>query len=204
MTAARRYAFDTVFDADGAVLREGARARSFTLDEVERERAAAHEAGRAEQAAKDEARTAAALAQIAEAARLATTRLVEDRRALHADAARLALVAARAVAGAALERFGEAQVAAAVDAAFESFVGAPRLVVRVAPALQGVRAAIEETARAQGFDGAIVVRADPSVRAGDATIDWGDGAVASDSEDAFARIEAAVTAALARLEGHES
>ena len=114
------------------------------------------------------------------------------------DAAHLALAAARKAAGAALEAFGEARVSAALEEAFDTFVGAPRVVIRVAPGLQGVRDKLDETAREHGFDGALVVRADPAVGAGDVIIDWGEGSIAHDSEEALRRIEDMVLQALAR------
>lgn len=194
----RKYAFDTVFDAGGAVLREGARTRMFTIEEVEAERAAAYAAGRDDEVARAQAQAADAVARIAAAAQDVVARLTADRRAMLADAARLALTAARAAAGAALERFGVVRVESAIDAAFEGFVGAPRVIVRIAPALADARAQLEDAARAHGFDGALVVRADPAVRVGDVTIDWGEGSIAHDSAEALARIETLVADALSR------
>lgn len=201
MSAARRYAFDTVFDADGAVLAEGVRAHNFTFDQVEAERAAAYEAGRNEETARAQAEMARALSDIAATAADLTQRLAADRRTMLTDAARLALAAARKAAGAALSAFGEERIAAALEEAFDTFVGAPRVVVRVAPGLQGVRERLEEAAREHGFDGALVVRADPGVAAGDVTVDWGEGSIAHNSEEALRRIEDMVQQALARDAG---
>lgn len=194
----RRYAFDTVFDADGAVLREGARTKSFTIDEVEAERATAYEAGRKDELARAEMQIARALTEIGAATAALTAQIAADRREALVDAARLALAAARKAAGAALDGFGEARVAAALDEAFDTFVGAPRVVIRVSPNLQGVRERLDETAREHGFDGALVVRPDPAVRGGDVTIDWGEGSIAHNSEEALRRIEDMVLSALAR------
>lgn len=198
MTAARAYVFDTVFDASGAVLREGARARTYSHDDIEKARAEAYAAGRDDEANRAATATANALDAIAVAARDLAARHGQDRRATMADAARLALLAAQKAAGAALDHFGEARVAAALEEAFDAFVGAPRVVLRVAPALSEARARLEAIAGEHGFDGALVVRADPAVRIGDVIIDWGDGAIAHDSADAFARIEALVAENLAR------
>ena len=194
----RRYAFDTVFDSDGAVVREGVRTRSFTTEEVEQERASAYEAGRQDEVARAEAQIARALSDIAASTAALTATLAADRRAMLTDAAHLALAAARKAAGAALDGFGDARVAAALDEAFDTFIGAPRVVIRVSPGLQGVRERLEEAAREHGFDGALVVRADPAVRAGDVTIDWGEGSIAHNSEEALRRIEDMVLGALAR------
>lgn len=197
MSALRAYAFDTVFDTDGAVLREGARARLYSFDEVEQERASAFAAGREDESNRAARETAAALAAIAAAARDLADRTGADRRATMRDAAGLALAAAKKAAGAALERFGEVRISAALEDAFEAFVGAPRLVLRVAPQLADARARLDSIARDHGFDGALIVRADPAVRIGDVVLDWGDGAIAHDSAEAMAQIEALVMAALA-------
>lgn len=198
MTATRAYAFDTVFDADGGVVREGARARLYTFDEVEKERATAHAAGIADESNRAARETAAALNAIAAAARDLADRTGADRRATMADAARLALAAARKAAGAALERFGEVRISTALEDAFEAFVSAPRVVLRVAPQLADARERLESIARDQGFDGTLIVRADPAVRVGDVILDWGDGAIAHDSAEALTQIEALVCAALAQ------
>ena len=195
---ARRYAYDTVFDADGAVLREGARSRGFTMEEVEQERAQAYSAGRDDELARAEERIALALSEIAAATADLTMKLAADRREMLTDAAHLALAAARKAAGVALEEFGAARVATALDEAFDTFVGAPRVVIRVSPDLQGVRERLDRTAREHGFDGALVVRADPAVRVGDVTIDWGEGSIAHNSEEALRRVEDMVFQALAR------
>jgi flagellar biosynthesis/type III secretory pathway protein FliH len=197
MTASRAYAFDTVFDEDGAVLREGTHGRLYSWEDVERERQAAHAAGREDEANRAARDTAAALAQIAAAARDIAARYGDDRRAVMADAAQLALAAARKAAGAALDRFGETRVSAALEEAFDAFVSAPRVVLRVAPVLTEARERLEGIARDHGFDGALVVRADPAVRLGDVVIDWGEGAIAHDSADAITRIETLVANALA-------
>jgi flagellar assembly protein FliH len=202
----RRYAFDTVFDSDGAVLSEGARTRSYTMDEVDHERANAYAAGRDDEIARAEAQIAQTLSDIAAATSALTTRLAADRREMLADAAHLALAAARKAAGVALEAFGGARVTAALEDAFDTFVGAPRVVIRVSPDMQGVRERLDATARDHGFNGALVVRVDPAVRAGDVTIDWGEGSIAHNSEEALRRIEDMVLGALAREtdKGHAS
>jgi flagellar assembly protein FliH len=198
----RKFAFDTVFDADGAVLSEGARTKSFAIEEVEAERAAAYAAGKKDETARAEAQTADALTRIASSAQALAQRFAAERGALMADAAALALAAARTAAGAALDQFGEARVSAALEAALESFIGAPRVIVRIAPVLEHIKPALEEAARTQGFDGAFLVRTDPGVRVGDVSIDWGESAIALSSAEAFARVEALVAERLAQTGEH--
>lgn len=194
--AIRRYAFETVFDTDGAILSEGVTAPMYSAADLEREREAGFEAGRQSETARAEAATAAALAAIAQSITRLCERTTADRRAMAEDAARLALVAARKVAGAALAAFGEDRIVAALDTAFETFVHAPRLVVRVGPDLDGLRARLEDVARDHGFPGTLVVRVEPGLQHGDVSIDWGEGAMSLGSEDAFRRIEEIIASTL--------
>ncbi len=194
--AIRRYAFETVFDADGAILSEGAAAPMYSAADLERERAAGFEAGRQSEAVRVEAETVATLAAIAQSTARLCERTTADRRAMAEDAARLALVAARKVAGAALAAFGEDRVVAALDAAFETFVHAPRLVVRVGPDMDRLRTRLEDVARDHGFPGTLVVRVEAGLQQGDVSIDWGEGAMSVSSEEAFRRIDEVIAATL--------
>lgn len=187
--ATRRYAFETVFDADGSILSEGAAAPMYSADDLARERAAGIEDGKKSETARAEALSAAALASLAASAAKLAERSVEERRAMMQDASNLALAAARKVAGLALQSYGEDRVVAALDAAFDSFIQTPRLVVRVAPGQDAVRARLEEAAKDHGFAGALVVRPEPAHGPGDVTLDWGDGALTLSAAEAFTRIE---------------
>lgn len=194
--AIRRYAFETVFDTDGAILSEGVTAPMYSAAELERVREEGFEAGRTSETVRVEAEAAAALAEIARSIALLCERTTADRRAMAEDAARLALAAARKVAGIALDAFGEDRIVAALDDAFESFVHAPRIVVRVGAGMDGLRARLDEVAQGHGFPGTLVVRAEAGQQRGDVSIDWGEGAMTLSSEDAFLRIEDIVTTSL--------
>ena len=72
--------------------------------------------------------------------------------------AELALASARAIAGAALERFPEAPAQAALAALTREIEATPRLLARAAPEqVERLQAALDETARACGFPGQILV-----------------------------------------------
>jgi len=191
--ATRRYAFETVFGADGAILSEGAAAPMYSAEDLVRERSAGFADGVQSEIARAEAQAADALAALAEAA----LRLIEqsgaDRREAMQEASRLALAAARKVADIALGAHGETRIIAAIDAAFESFIQTPRLVVRVAPGAESIRPRLEQAATEHGFAGALVVRPEPGHGPGDVTLDWGDGALTLSAAEAFARIEAIIT-----------
>ncbi|MES1202564.1 MAG: hypothetical protein ABUS57_14070 [Pseudomonadota bacterium] len=190
----RKFSFETVFDADGAIVRDGAGFKSqFSKDELEAARAEALEEGRN----TSEREAAQALSLLSKSMRALLDRYELEQRMLREEAVAVALAAARKAAGIALESFGEERVIVALEAAMETLRGSPRLVVRLAPAMiAGMKSRLEEAARMSGFEGAMLVRAEPSVEIGDVTLEWPDGAIAHDRAAAFARIDEVVQRAL--------
>jgi flagellar assembly protein FliH len=197
--APQKFAFDTVFDDAGAVAFAPVRAkRSYTPDEVEQIRRDAFSEGERSAVAMAQAATAAALGQIAgdaQAALAALTRVAHDHRV---NSAELSLAAARTIADAALDRFPQAPVAAAMVELAREIEAQPRLIVRVAPDLvEAVQAELEAAAQAIGFAGQIIARAEPGMPAAAFHLDWGEGRAAFDPEAAAARVAEALDAALA-------
>jgi flagellar assembly protein FliH len=197
--APQKFAFDTVFDDAGAVAFAPVRAkRSYTPEEVEQIRRDAFAEGERSAVAMAQAATAAALSQIAgdaQAALGALTRVAHDHRV---NSAELALAAARKVADAALDRFPQAPVAAAMVELAREIEAQPRLIVRVAADLvEPVQAELEAAAQAIGFAGQIIARAEPGMPAAAFQLDWGEGRAAFDPEAAAARVAEALDAALA-------
>jgi flagellar assembly protein FliH len=199
MAEIRKYAFDTEFAPDGAILRE-ARGR-LTPEQVEADRLAAYEHGKRDAVALAERQAAAALEALAAAANTLLSRLDAETRAMRAEAAKLALVAARKIAGEALDGFGAERAASAIEAAMDALRHQPRLLVRLAPdALETLRPRLTAMTEAHGYAGAILLRAEPGMRAGDIAIDWSDGIVAMSAEDAAQRVNQLVEAALANAQ----
>lgn len=194
-----RFGFDTVFDDAGSVAFQPPRSkRTWTGDEVEQIRAAAHAEGERSAVAQAEAQVADALADIAAAARSAMSALAGVAHEHRTGSAGLALAAARSIADAALERFPDAPVAAALEALAREVEAQPRLTVRVAEGLQQrVQAALDQTAEAIGFTGQITARADAAMPPAAFILDWGDGKAAFDPQAAAERVAAALDAALA-------
>lgn len=197
--APTRFGFDTVFDDAGAVAYQPpVRKRQWSSEEVEQVRAAAYAEGERSAVAQAEAQAADALADIAAAARTALTALAGVAHEHRTGAADLALAAARRIADAALERFPDAPVAAALEALAREVEAQPRLTVRVAAGLEGrVQTALDQTAEAIGFAGQIIARADPALPAAAFVLDWGDGKAAFDPLAAAERVAAALDAAVA-------
>jgi flagellar assembly protein FliH len=92
--------------------------------------------------------------------------------------------------------FGE--VEALVTECFRQLTSAPHVVVRVNDALlETAREQLTEIARNRGFDGRVVVLAEPEIALGDCKIEWADGGVVRD----IGKIDTAVTTAIARYLG---
>jgi flagellar assembly protein FliH len=184
------FAFDREFAADGTVLRDGERIRRV-LTEAEAQAmadAAACEAREGEEAQAAHA-IASALQQITGKLAALHARLDQESEALREDAARLAMVAARAIAGAALERYGVETIEACLSEALSDLRGEPRIAVRVAPALADVIAErLYAFTEREGLEGAVVVRADDEVAVGDCVLEWRAGAIERTASEIEARI----------------
>lgn len=201
MSGVRKFAFDTEFAPDGAILSDSP--KRLSPEEIAAECAAAYERGKHDAVAQAQRQSAAALESLANAASAVLTRLDAESRAMREDAARVAMAAARKISGAALDQFGAERAAAAIEAAMDSLRHNPRLLVKLAPeAVEELKPRITEMCETHGYAGAILIRAEPGLRAGDVTIDWSDGVVSSSPHDIAARIDDLVDAALAAAQQH--
>jgi flagellar assembly protein FliH len=194
-----KFGFDTVFDHSGEVAFAAPRPkRNYSAEEVEAISHASKAEGERAALASIAARQADALAAIVAACGQALPRLAEVAHAHRVGSAELALACARAIAAAALDRFPEAPVRAALEALAREIEAAPRLVVTAEPGLaDGLQKVLEEAATASGYQGSILVRADQALPAHAFTLDFGDGSAAFDPEAAADRVAQALHAALA-------
>jgi flagellar assembly protein FliH len=197
--APRKFSFDTVFGDSGDIVMSAPRPkRMFTADEVEAIRAAAYAEGERSVVAIAETQTAYAVSEIARhcgAALSALAKVAHDHRVCSAD---LALAAARKIADAALERFPEGPVTAAMVELAREIEAAPKLVAWVNPAMvDSVQAALERAGQACGYSGSIVAVAAEDLPGCAFVLDWGEGRAAFDPEAAAARVAAALEEALA-------
>lgn len=194
-----KFSFDTEFDAGGGVAFAAPRPkRLFPADEVEQIRAAAHAEGERTALRSIAAQQANALSQIAAACAQALPRLAEVAHEHRQGSATLALACARAIADAALEKFPQAPVLAALEALAREIDAQPRLVVSADPALaDSLQPILEDAARGLGFEGAVVVKPDGAFGPHAFTLDFGDGQAAFDPAQAADRVTQALIAALA-------
>jgi len=117
---------------------------------------------------------------------------------MRAEAAVLAIAAARSVAGIALEAFSAERAAHAIEAAMDALRHQPRLIVRLPPKdAEALSPRIAQMTATHGYEGAVLVRDDEKLRKGEVVIDWSDGLIAIDPAEITERIESIVTSALA-------
>ncbi len=196
MNQIRKYAFDTEFAPDGEIMREPP--KRITPEEVQSASSEGYERGKQDALAQAERRTAAALEAIADAASAVLTRLEIESQAMRTEAARVALAAARKIAGAALDGFGVDRAAQAIEQAMDTLRHQPRLLVKLPPDVaEALKPRIAEMCETHAYASAVLVRAEPGLKTGEVVIDWSDGVIAMDPADATRRIEDLIDAALA-------
>ena len=146
-----------------------------------------------------DSRTAAhALSQIAAACNQALPRLAEVAHEHRQGSAALAIACAKAIADAALTKFPEAPVQAALETLAREIDAQPRLVVSAEPSLaEALKGALDETARGLGFEGAVVIKPDGAFGPHAFTLDFGDGQATFDPARAAERVSQTLLAALA-------
>ena len=104
---------------------------------------------------------------------------VEDR--FEAEAVEVALAVGKKLAAELISREPFAEAAALADNCFRELLAAPHIVVRVNGALYAVaKQKLEEIAKARGFEGRLVVMAEPEIEPGDCRIEWADGGLKRD------------------------
>lgn len=199
LAALPRFGFDTVFDDAGVIAYSPPPSRhSMSSAEVDALRAEGFAAGERSSTARAQAAQAEALQRLAEIASTALSTLAQAAHEHRRGAAELAMAAARRIADAALDRFPEAPLAAALAALSDEVEAAPKLVIRIgAHDEDAIRTAIEHAAAVAGFAGRIVLTIDPTAPTAAFNFDWGDGRAAFDPELAAARVVEALEAALA-------
>ena len=157
--------------------------------------AEAYRNGLAAAEAKIEGRTSAACDRIAQGINELTQGLRSIEARLEAESVEVAVAVARKLAPETIAAEPFAEIAALAAGCFRQLVGAPHVVVRIAePIYEQAHTRLEEIARVQGFDGRLVVLAEPGMALGDCRIEWADGGLARDR----AKTEAAISEAVAR------
>lgn len=159
---------------------------------------AGYAAAQAEATAEAERRRIAALEQIAGTLSSLMTGLQQIEQRLEAEAVEVAFAVASKLASELLAREPFAEIAALAADCFRHVIGVPHVVIRVNDALYAdSREKLEEIARLRGFEGRLIVLAEPEVALGDCRIEWADGGLSRDRAKAEAAISEAVAAYVA-------
>lgn len=190
MTTAAKFLFDEDFSAG--------QKPTITLVEAERRRADAESvayrngfaAGQA-QAQNDIAqRTAAALGVIADAIERLNKSLADVETRLETEAVHVAVAVAGKLAPELIAREPLAEISALATESFGQLVKAPHVVVRIgAEIYEAAKSKLDEIASARGFEGKLVVLADPAMPSGDCSIEWADGGINRDRAATLATID---------------
>ena len=201
----RPFVFDTEFDADGAVVRPSAwtpAKRSYLPAEVEALVAQGRLEARQQALGEIENIRALALSNVAQAVASAMPTLRGAAQSHREQAAGLAMAAARAIGGAALDRFPQAPLKAALEVLAQEIDASPRLVVRAAGLDDAARSLIEQACADSGFTGVVAFRDEPGLAQAAFQLEWAEGRADHDPQQSAERVAEALNAALAAEAGH--
>jgi flagellar assembly protein FliH len=143
--------------------------------------------------AKIEGRATSALERIGQAIAAMAQGLAAVEARLEAESVEVAVAVARKLAPELIATAPLAEITALASSCFHQLVAAPHVVVRVAPPLYEIaQPRLDQIAHLHGFQGRLVVLADPAVAIGDCRIEWADGGVSRDREATQSAIGEAV------------
>jgi flagellar assembly protein FliH len=115
---------------------------------------------------------------------------------LRREAAELAMIVARKIAGAALDKDGEAIAADAIANAVRQLKGSPMVIISVAPdSIPQIERRLEQLRR-HGIGATLQFVGDAKARPGDWTVSWGEGSTGFSRDAVEAAIEKALNARL--------
>ena len=181
MAAPAKFLFDMDFGAP-----DKARERPATPSEIAQKIASAearayrdgYEAGQREAKAESDRRTALALEEIGIGIKGIAARFSGIETRMETEAVDVAVAVARKLCSELIAREPFGEITGLVRDCFAQLVSTPHLVVRINDSLyEAARERIERLARQSGFEGRLVILAEPEIEAGDCKIEWADGGV---------------------------
>ena len=181
MAAPAKFLFDMDFSAP-----DKSRERPATPAEVAQKMAAAEargyrdgfDAGQREAKAESDRRAALALEEIGIALKTIATRFSGIETRMETEAVDVAVAVARKLCSELIASEPLGEISGLVSDCFSHLVSTPHLVVRINDALYVAACEqIERLAKQSGFQGRLVVLAEPDIETGDCKIEWADGGV---------------------------
>jgi flagellar assembly protein FliH len=181
MGAPAKFLFDQDFGAP-----DGGRPKGATPAEIAEQVAAAEargyrtgfEAAQREAKAESDRRSAQALAEIGNAIQTIATRFAGIETRMETEAVDVAVSVARKLCSELVAVEPLTEIEALVSDCFSHLVSTPHLVVRINDqSYDAARERIEALAKQSGFQGRLVILAEPDIATGDCRIEWADGGV---------------------------
>ena len=181
MGAPAKFLFDMDFSAP-----DKARERPATAAEIAQKIAATearayrdgYDAGQREAKAESDRRTALALEEIRLGIQGIATRFSGIETRMETEAVEVAVAVARKLCSQLIAGEPLSEIAGLVSDCFSQLVSTPHLVVRINDSLyEAARERIEQLAKQSGFEGRLVILAEPDIETGDCKIEWADGGV---------------------------
>ena len=181
MAAPAKFLFDMDFGVP-----DKARERAATSAEIAQKVAAAEarayrdgfDAGQREAKAESDRRAALALEEIGIGIQGIATRFSGIETRMETEAVDVAVAVARKLCSELIAAEPLGEIVGLVGDCFSQLVSTPHIVVRINDSLyEAARERIERLARQSGFEGRLVVLAEPEIATGDCRIEWADGGV---------------------------
>jgi flagellar assembly protein FliH len=199
---AKKFTFDTEFLGAENRPAPAARARqkqTLTTEELESMQASARNEGESHASVRAAEALERTIAALTISVRAALDTCHAEIEIVRAEAAGLALTMAKKIAPAALAALPAGDVEQALRQAMLQAIGEPRITLRASPAVVAVlEPRITDIAHEEGYDGRVMIAADPHMTGADCRIEWRGGG-AERSEQA---IEEALTALIAHRFSH--
>ncbi len=192
MAAPAKFMFDLDFSAPSASRERAASPAEIAARVAEAEARAYRagiEAGRHEAVADIEKRQTVALESVGQSLRAVAVGIGDVQARMETEAVEVAVAVARKLCTDLLAQEPLGEITALVRDCFRNLVAPPHIVVRVAEALyEPAKNAIERLARQSGYEGRLVILAEPEIATGDCRIEWADGGMVREREAIEARI----------------
>ena len=181
MAAPAKFLFDNDFAAPDKARERAATAAEIAQKVAEAEARsyrAGYEAAQHEARVESARRSALALEEIGIAIRGIAARFSGIEGRMETEAVDVAVAVARKLCSELMAREPLGEIMALVSDCFSHLVATPHLVVRINDQLyETARANIERQAAQSGFEGRLVILAEPGIPNGDCRIEWADGGV---------------------------
>ena len=193
--SAQPFSFETEFLPSGEVIGGPAR-KFFSREETDQLAANARADGEAKARQAAEVKGFASVDPIVRHLSPVSAQLPQLADALRREAAELAMIAAKRIAGNALDQSGEKAAAEAIAQAVRLLKNNPTIVVTLAAeSLSEVERRMEQIRR-NGQGASMTFVADPNARPGDWRIEWAEGSVGFSREQVEGAVDAIVSARL--------